>query len=231
MKKFFTQNAFTLIELIVATLLIAVVIFGIFSIQLILSNNGQDLGQKYLVKSQTQTALNHILNNASLAYSDTVGDPAIVTAGIAGDAPGVTQSFCIHQPANKNGVVYNLANSATDIWLCYSWTNTNLNPYQINWCAEPFGAAGTPASCNAAIANGNIISVNGNNVTFLGSAFSIAPTYISSAANGGPLFSITIQDCLNNASGCRASGTSTDMNNNPEVPLSGSVIPLQASAS
>ena len=67
MKRIFSKTAFTLIELIVSSVLVSVVVLGIFSINSVLNNNNQDYGQRYLVKSETQATLNHILNNASLA--------------------------------------------------------------------------------------------------------------------------------------------------------------------
>ena len=59
MKKIFSKTAYTLIELIVSLLLASFVVLGIYSIDQVLNNNAQDYGQRYLVKSGTQTTLNH----------------------------------------------------------------------------------------------------------------------------------------------------------------------------
>ena len=77
----FKITALTLIELIFATTLVSVVLVGLFSITSVLSTNSQDYGQKYLLASQTQATLNHILGNAALAVRDnfTSNDPGIIT--------------------------------------------------------------------------------------------------------------------------------------------------------
>jgi prepilin-type N-terminal cleavage/methylation domain-containing protein len=220
MNKNVFKKAFTLIELIVGLVLLSFIVMGIFSISSVLDSNHQDYGQQYLVKSETQTTLNHILNNASLAVgsgtSDSFGNQDLGILIGAGNPPGAgdANSFCIHQAGNNN-----IINSANDIWLCYT-----INANQIYWCTSTFAAAtafpsfrGAAAPCTAASAN----------YTFLGTAFSIsnpaAPTY--TATNG---FSITIQNCYNDSLGsCSATGTSTDPANNPEIQLSGSVTPPQ----
>lgn len=244
MKKNLSKNAFTLIELIVSLVLVAIVILGIFSVGQVLSNNNQDFGQRFLVKSETQTTLNHILNNASLAVgSANNNDSGILLPAAVGDAG----TFCIHQAGGNN-----LIGSASDIWLCYQWyPSGDLNyPYQIRWCAENYPAAAvaspgsvadprSASSCSTAVTNGTVIAYSGNNTTFLGSARSITKTVgtnlLSSpyfVASGGTqlLFSINILNCLNNAAAtCSDTGTSTDPAGNPEVQVSGSIIPLQES--
>ncbi len=223
--------AFTLIELIVAILLTSVVVLGIFSINMVLINNQRDYGQRYLVRSATQVTLNHILNNVSLAHgSVNTNDEGILIGAQLQDADA--NSFCIHQPGTSTTGGQNLVNSASDIWLCYSWVNT----YQINWCAETYSGPGADprgaSSCSYANSNGHLIS--GTSVTFLGSAYSIS--YLNGASTPPSFtptigsFSMTIQNCLNNsASTCKNTGTSTDPANNPEVQISGSVFPPQVS--
>ena len=103
-----------------------------------LNNNSQDYGQRYLVRSETQATLNHILKNASLAvgYGALAGNNEGIIIGATNASLGDTNSFCIHQP-NGNG--NNLINyTGGDIWLCYSWSGN-----QINWCAETYSGPGT----------------------------------------------------------------------------------------
>ncbi len=225
MKIIFSKTAISLIELIVATVLVAVVLLGIFSINMVINNNNQDFGQRFLVRSETQTTLNHILNNAFLAWTDPNNDPSFLIPTLADPT---NNTFCIHQPPDKNQLdnsnIINSQNPA-GIWLCYFSDGT-----QIQWCAENYNALppnyGT-SSC--ATAGANIIPFAGNNITFLGTAFSqfsiLPPTH-----NNG-MFNITIQNCLNNAAGsCKNTGVSTDLANNPEVQLSGSISTPQASS-
>ena len=119
MKKNLSKTAFSLIELIVTSLLVIIVMLGAFSINSVLTNNNQDYGQRYSVKSVTQITLNHILNNASLAVGSGTadnygnidqgilwgaGNPPEITNGVYNNFNGVgdPNSFCIHQAANNN---------------------------------------------------------------------------------------------------------------------------------
>ena len=54
MNKVFSKTAFTLMELIIALVLVGVILMSIVSINLVLNSNGTDYGQRYLVKSTTQ---------------------------------------------------------------------------------------------------------------------------------------------------------------------------------
>ncbi len=232
MKRIFSKTAFTLIELIVSGLLVTVVLFGIISIQMVLSNNNQDYGQRYLVKSQTQTTLNRILNDAALAVGSAAntGTPSVPDLGIVIGAqmgPGLNNnSFCMHQQPNGSG---------SDIWACYKLdTNAASATYQqVLYCNKTYnpndatGYRGSNGACNPP------------SWQFLGTANSItqtAGTTLPSSpyfnTSGPLLFSINILNCLNNsASSCNGSGmgVSSDPTGNPEVQLSGSVIPSQES--
>src|SRR5450631_3425882 len=117
MQKNSSKTAYTLIELIVSLLLVSVVVLGIFSINLVLNNNNQDYGQRYLVKSETQATLNHILNNASLAVGSgtTVGNQNVADQGIVSfTSNAVNQNFCVHQKPT----------TTTDTWACYEFDLT-----------------------------------------------------------------------------------------------------------
>jgi len=243
MKKNFSKTAFTLLELIVSLSLIGIILLGIISINTVLNYNNQDYGQRYLVKSETQTTLNHILNNASLAVGNTVVDPyGNIEQGILiGAAVGDANSFCIHQdipvPPQVPLAGYNIDNTpvnnpasappnySNSRWLCYTrYPSSDLTyPYQIRYCAMPY----IDSASNRGAAN----CLSGTETVgpfYLGTAYSIVtpvPTFTSTTG-----FSITIQNCLNNSlASCNSSGTSTDPANNPEVQVSGSVIPFQES--
>ena len=251
----YNKKAITLVELIIATVLVSVVLLGIFAVNSVLSSNNQDYGQRYLVKSATQTTLNHILNNAALA----VGSAATDGSGNAVDlgiligttnygAPDTTcvgddNSFCIHQASGAN-ILNNTTTYPNGIWLCYTFLPAT---YQIEWCAELYDAYVAPnvnvnprgaSSCPTAVTNNTIIPA-GASPTFLGSAYSITnpagstllqtPVFVTS---GPLLFSINILNCLNDsATSCNhgVNGTSSDPVNNPEVAITGSVTPSQES--
>jgi len=228
MNKIFSKAALTLLELIIATMLVAVVLLGIFAINAVLGNNNQDYGQRYFVRSETQTTLNHILNNVSLAVGSAGGNTAILTEGQVGDAG----TFCIHQNLQPGGAIDSpLAgnpspDTSKDRWLCYTWypaANPSC-PASIPNCANGIVYCAIPFSSGAGPCNGNV-NISAGPV-YLGTAFADPAVTFSSQY----LFSIKIQNCLNNANPpgtCSLSGTSTDPANNPEVQVSGSVYPSQ----
>jgi len=225
MKNIARTTALTLIELIFAATLVSVVLLGLFSITTVLSTNSQDYGQKYLLASQTQATLNHILGNASLAVRDNIfsNDPGIITSTTPpGNILGDPNSFCIHQDISSLAPANNTPNNPAtpndytdDRWLCYTLSN-----YQIYYCAMAYCSGHPPcaspwgaASCAPATS------------VFLGTAFKI--TNVSYAY---PTFAISIQNCLNDATPpgtCSVLGTSLDPANNPEVVRSGSVATPQ----
>jgi prepilin-type N-terminal cleavage/methylation domain-containing protein len=224
MRKIFSNTAFSLIELIVSLTLLSIVVLGIFSINTVLVSNNQDFGQRYLVRSETEITLNHILKNASLAVGSANPDDQGILhgSGVQADGnPGMNDanSFCIHQ---AGGAGNNLIDNPSDIWLCYQLTG-NL----INWCAETYTTGAiNPRGASKCSTSGSLIA--GQPITFLGTAFSItnpAPSFDSTKG-----FSITIQNCLDNTAGtCSNTGTSTDPSTNPEVQISGSIFPPQVS--
>jgi len=249
MKNERSKTAFTLIELIVSTLLVAIVLLGIFSISMVLSNNSQDYGQRYLVTSETQITLNHILNNAALAVGSLNPNDQAILIGGTNNLVG-PNGFCIHQ-AGTNPLLstsnpvpgQNLIGSPSDIWLCYFWVAASN---EIEWCAEqyPANAVTNPGTVpnprgatrcpSAPVANLIPNPATGANITILGTAntgfAALPPTFTSSASQ--LLFSITLQNCLNNsAASCNGGGAgiSSDPANNPEVVVSGSITPSQVS--
>ena len=243
MKKILSKKALSLLELIIASVIVVIVVLGIFAINSVLSNNNQDYGQRYSVKSATQVTLNHILNNASKAIgSETIDSKNNLDEGILiGNEVGDPNSFCIHQdipillPDNTTvnltpGTPPNYANSR---WLCYTWyPPTDLNyPYQIRYCAMQFDYTNTKSNRGAA-------GPCGAGSLYLGTAYGTAiigafANNVSFNATSG--FSITIQNCLNNSETinslptCNGSGNgkSSDPVNNPEAQVSGSVFPSQ----
>ncbi len=214
----FFKKAYTLIELMVSLILLAFIVLGIFSINQVLNTSHQDYGQKYLVKSATQTTLNHILNDASLAVGSgtKVGNPAVLDLGVLiGAQMGAADnnSFCIHQSPN-----------GADTWVCYVFDPAS---FQITFCNKTYNlgdGTGYRGASGACLAAGQ----------FLGSAFSISnpapPSFVDNPATNQLQFSITIENCLDNsAATCNqgGNGISGDPANNPEAQLSGSVTPPQ----
>ena len=182
MKKIFPKTAFSLIELLVALALVSIIVLGIFSINAVLNNNNQDYGQRYLIKSSTQTTLNQILGNAALAVGNGVADPNSaptanwpetgILIGSATNGTGLgngdvnnANSFCIHQDFPSNTLSDSAPNNpATNPpaytgsrWLCYTYYSSGADAYQIWECAMPYSEAAAyrgAGSCDGS--NGNI---------------------------------------------------------------------------
>ncbi len=240
MTKIVSKKGFSLLELIIASILVVIVVLGIFSVNYVLSNNNQDYGQRYFVKSETQTILNHIINNASLAIGSGTTINGLPDRGIlvGGTCPGSggdlgcsdpvnnPNTFCIHQdidPAKGfdsttvNAPPTTAPNYNPSRWLCYTW---NAVTYQINYCAWPYNSSVTPGfgatNCSGAVAPPAL---------YLGTASNMP----SIAFNPTAGFSITIQNCLNNAApSCNfLDPTKQDPANNPQVSVSGTTFPSQ----
>jgi hypothetical protein len=251
MKKLFSKTAFSLLELIITSVLVVFVILGIFAVNGVLSSNNQDYGQRYFVKSETQTTLNHILNNASMAIGSGTKDSygnldlgiQIGSGGVNDPGVGDANSFCIHQDISSLIPDYTTANKtptsppsyntpSNSRWLCYTWYPSGSNAYQIWYCAYTFSPAISYPSTRGAA------SCNVNSAFYLGTAFTnpFSTTSASFSPTTG-VFSVTLQNCLNNSAlynsalSCNGAGanpgTSSDPVNNPEVQLSGSVTPSQ----
>ena len=152
----------------------------------------------------------------------------------AGAPPGVgdANTVCIHQPDGTGNNIINDTSHPMGIWLCYTWFPAgNANQYQIYWCTSnytPAASASAPSYYRGAAA----CTAASTNWTFLGSAFSWAPSFTQSASSGNSQlqFSLTLNNCLNDAAAtCNAggAGVSSDPVNNPEVQLTGSVAPPQ----
>jgi prepilin-type N-terminal cleavage/methylation domain-containing protein len=209
MSIFISKRAFTLIELMVSLALVSIVLLGIFSINMVLSNNNIDYGQRYLVKSDTQNTLNHILNDASLATGSgiTVGTPPEVDKGILTAADGLTtDQICIHE------------DQAGDNWVCYKFDGA---AFQISSCSKPYlltGDATGKRGANAACA-----------YTFVGTAKGITPTFTNTGNQ--LLFTVNIWNCLDDTAltcdGGGGIGISSDTANNPEVSLTASTTQPQ----
>ena len=245
MKINISKTGFSLLELIIAAALVSVVILGIFAVNNVLTGNNQDYGQRYLVKSVTQTTLNHILNNASEAIGSGTyivnGASNFQDIGILYGQTGVgnARTFCFHQDisttlAGGKNIDNNPPNSSPTAppytgalnnnptrWLCYTWyLPTNVNyPYQIHYCTKTYDY--TKAYQGAG-------KCTGATSTYLGTAASNPVLSINFSTTTATGFNITINNCLNNSAGsCFAQSAPVDPVNNPQVSLSGNVFPAQ----
>ncbi|MDE2027985.1 MAG: hypothetical protein KGK03_08135 [Candidatus Omnitrophica bacterium] len=228
MKRILSNTAVSLVELIFATLLVVVIFFGIEAVNTVLRNSNEDYGQRYFVKADTQATLNHMLNNASTAVGSAncndeailVGSGMTLNSCTSGGGSNVSaNTICMHEQ-NSTG--------SGDYWLCYSWSGSagvspNMpQPYSIYSCTESYPPAAVTNPGSVADPRGATDCNTAGGATFLGTSV-VAPS-ASFVPTASPLqFSVTITNRLNNAA-------SADPADNPEVQLSGSVAPMQASS-
>ena len=220
-----SQKAYTLLEVMVAFVIVSLVLLGIITTNTSMDTANRAMGLRYTLKADTQAILNHILQNAALAMgSASPGDEGIINGfqGAGGLSGGNATTFCIHQPGTNSGGNNIIANP-TDIWLCYSYVAAN---HTLFWCAETYAAGADPRTASACSTSGTRIGA----IRTLGSVFSIQPVYTVYSATGQSEFDVAITSCIDNAAAtCQAGGTSTSPESNPEIQLSGTVNPLQSS--
>jgi len=216
----FKTAGLTLIELIITSMLVSVVLFGLFSVTTVLSTNSQDYGQRYLLASQTQATLNHILGNAALTVKDpSAGDPGFLeNILLPGDISGTPNTFCFHQNVDYSFSPGDQTPRGTpgdysrDRWLCYT---KNSATQTFSYCSMKFNPGVSPwgaTSCN---------NPPSTNSIFLGTDYGGG---IFSVVNG--VITLTLQNCLNDlAPSCFSA--SPDPVNNPQVKVTGSVAILQ----
>jgi len=136
--KFRAQNALTLTELLVSTILMGIVMTGVAAFSLFVKQARDSTGSGTILAVQTATAMHYMIADANKA----VGDSS--DRGVVVDAPGGV-SICFRHDTN------NPASYADDTWACY-WYDA---PSDALWkCATRTAAAGAPPadfnSCNPA---------------------------------------------------------------------------------
>lgn len=224
-KIFKNTKAFTLMEIIVASMIVAVAMLGIITSNISLQKNAQDTSNAFYVASMTQQMLNQILLDASLAVG-TGSNPgvAIATGTAMGNgyntvSTGDAKSFCFYH--------YDPANTTNPgSWACYTWDSSSNGIY---YCTRSSAGA-----CSTSTA-------------FLGKSkdpFSLSsnPNFIMTTTASGHqrvLFYITLENCLDPSnlnccdpsdSVCTSSANPPD-SSNPYVKKGGGVSPSGVTAS
>jgi hypothetical protein len=108
-----TQNALTLTELLVSTILMGIVMGGVAAFSLFVKQSRDSTGAGTILAVQTATAMHYLVQDANKA----VGDNS--NRGVISDSP-VLRSVCFRHDAS-NPAVY-----TDDTWACY-WYDAPSN--------------------------------------------------------------------------------------------------------
>lgn len=171
-------KAITLMELIIASIVVTVVMLGVVSANIILQKDSTSFSNKYYVTEVANTVLSSILADAAQVVG-TASAPGIVIGAGTGDA----NTTCFYQ--DPNGIIQDTANGK---WTCYTYYNPpSPNQYNIYRCTSNYSKGSNQGmkKCNT-----------GAGSTLIGTA-SASPWLLTVFNNG--LFSLTVDNCWNPA--------------------------------
>ncbi|MBF0490533.1 MAG: hypothetical protein HQL15_07935 [Candidatus Omnitrophica bacterium] len=211
-----SNKAMTLIEILVATAVASMVLFGALLSTTALQKSTNDFGANYANKAQSSAVLDHILRNAGLAMGSDMG-PEFDKGILIGSAEtGDADTVCIHQDVDDKGVenLDSAQDTKDDHWLCYS-LKTSGTTRGIYYCYKSYDSSVSCPTCRGASA----CSVTDK---FLGTASSWIPSF---KLNGRQLlFTMSITSRLKSTSDVKSNDGS-----NPETTVSGGVSPAMHS--
>ena len=229
------KTSFTIFEVLVASVVVSIIMLGVITTSISLSNSARYYSGSYYVAQNTQTTLNHILGQAALA-SGTPTQPGIIGVssyqvyvlnGATGlwnlqsdPGSGNVDTFCFYQNINFNNS-NQTGGPGDNRWSCYTYSG-----YKIYWCLKSYDFLRPPGSSawNASSQPGACIP---SDVGYkqIGSSKERPTTIVSINSNLGTskaLFQVSINNCLDptKVASCVAGDT-----NNPYVTKTGSISP------
>ncbi len=210
-------KSFTLIEVLVASVVVSIILLGVITSSLSLNNNARYAAGSYYVTENIQNILNDIHSNAFQAYG-TPDNPGFVGissitnidstgASIASwnsgnisiaDLPsGDPNTFCIHQNLKTDGTFDEAFPDSNHRWVCYTFISSNLYS-----CVKSFDATCLPnSSCYQTSSQPGACSSTDTNYRLVG-ALKVKPVTelrINAQQSGQQeaLFKVTLETCLN----------------------------------
>jgi Tfp pilus assembly protein PilW len=239
-------KSFTLVEVLVASIVVSIILLGIITSSLSLNNNARYAAGSYYVTENVQNILNNILNNASQAYGtpdnpgfvgidanpahlailDSSGNSIQSSSGgnisAASDLPsGDANTFCIHQNLKTDGTFDEAFPDANHRWVCYTLISNNLYS-----CIKNFDATCLPnSSCYQIPSNqpGACASTD-MNYKLVGALKTKPLTDLKITPQQGglqqALFTVTLETCLN--PGDANCGSAATRSSNPYATKTGS---------
>ncbi len=121
------NSGLTLTELVIASILVGIVMLGIYSVDYALRGSRAAASDDSLLAMKTWATMGHITQNAKLAVGD-ISDPGIA-------ASSGNNYLCFRQDTTITPNNYN-----DDVWQCYSKLSNNIHA-----CAKTAGAG--PSAC------------------------------------------------------------------------------------
>lgn len=248
-------KAFTIIEVLVASVVVSIIMLGVITTSISLSNSAKFSSANYFVSQNTQSALNQIIAQASIAIGtpsnpgfvgvDNLIDKDETGADVVDDSgdvltrssltSGSSNSFCIRQNFSVDGDYSSSNPIAYNRWACFTFNPSNYNLYS---CYKPFDINRLPGSvayvANAASQPGDCKPSDWG-YTLVGTAKVKPVTSLTiNAAGGGSqkvIYQVTIDNCLD-PSEHHGFGVCTAVNsNNPYVEKTGIISPTGHSGS
>ncbi len=115
MTKLSQKIGLTLVELVVSSLLIAIVLLGVVAFNLSLTQIQDDSFNHSTLSIQASTALSYLKDDIAMTFEPNGIPPGIISRG------GANSSLCLRQPdATPTPLIDNP-------WICYIFDNTNNN--------------------------------------------------------------------------------------------------------
>jgi len=129
----------TLIELLIATSLLAIVMIGAVAVEYAIRSSRSDVRRKANINSQVTTALYSLTNDAIQAIGS-IADPGIIYNEGAGD---VFQTLCFR-------TTYDIDDPSNNRWTCYSMDVNSVNADHILYRCDDLTDPLTPGTegCN-----------------------------------------------------------------------------------
>lgn len=115
MKKPGQKQGLTLVELIVASMLIAIVLLGVVAFNLSLTQIQDDSFNQSTLSIQASTAMNYLKDDISMATGTRI------KPGISIYSTSANSSLCLRQPDDT------LLSLDDNSWICHIWDNTSKN--------------------------------------------------------------------------------------------------------
>ena len=223
MRHLYSKKAFTLMEIIIASTIVAVIILGVVTSSISLQRASKNSSNSYFAAQSTQTLLNYFLEDAYKAVGTISSKGILIGTAETGDA----NTTCFYQQNvgvplaefRSNGLPVTTPAATAPQWVCYTYPLVGESTGNVYSCTKNVTSA-APGSC-----------LTETNKKLVGRAKDVTPLFeVVPDQLGGQkvLFHVQISNCLKVGAGITCGSGDAD---NPYVVKEGSVSPPAHSAS